>query len=165
MVRLTITVAFTMAFTIWGVMRIVNNVVFDRNCEGYLKRAADANTIELAEKNLAVAVKYLEDNEFTSGYTSILWRTPDEDIGFWYQNLKSSLDELHAIRPDATRLERTNVLMKLRETLLDEGKNIHVTAPRGISVYPGNVGYALWCLSSLPIAAVFLLWYLLENEF
>ncbi len=34
----------------------------------------------------------------TSGYTSILWQTPDEDIGFWYTNLKASQQELQNLQ-------------------------------------------------------------------
>lgn len=94
---------FTILFLLWAGVRTVNHIQFDRNIGGYLKRAADANTVELAEKNLSVAVEYLEKNGLTSGYTSILYRTPDEDVGFWFTNLKSSLDELHAVKPEAAR--------------------------------------------------------------
>lgn len=135
---------------------IVNHISFDRNCGGYLKRAADANTIELAEKNLNVAVEYLERNEMTSGYTSVVYRTPDEDVGFWYQNLKASLKELREVKPDATQLEKSNILMKLRETLLDSGeKGVHITAPDGISRFPNNTAYTVWVLLSLILAAIF----------
>ncbi|MEK7566555.1 MAG: hypothetical protein AAB527_00245 [Patescibacteria group bacterium] len=149
-------VIFTLVFFTWGGARIVNNIQFDRNADGYLKRAADANTIELAKKNLAVAVKYLEENSLTSGYTSILWRTPDEDVGFWYDNLKASLKELEGVSSDATQLEKTNILMKLRETLLDQGqKGVHVTAPSGITVFPNNTFYVMWGAISFILAAYF----------
>ena len=52
----------TVLFLLWAGVRIVNHIQFDRNIGGYLKRAADANTVELAEKNLSVAVEYLERN-------------------------------------------------------------------------------------------------------
>ncbi|MEK7480538.1 MAG: hypothetical protein AAB604_00350 [Patescibacteria group bacterium] len=136
-------ILFTFVFGAWGAMRVVKVIQFDRNCEGYLKRAADANTVELAAKNLAVAVKYLKSNKLTSGYTSFLWRTPDEDVGFWYENITSALKELLAVRPDASQLERTNVLMKLRETLLDEGRSVSVTVPAGMSIFPANASYAI----------------------
>lgn len=101
---------------LWGGLRIYNGVVFDIHCEGHLKRAADANTIEMASKELVDAIKYLEDNKMTEGYTSVLWKTPAADVGFFYQNLKSSLEELKKVTPETAQLERTNVLMKLRET-------------------------------------------------
>lgn len=42
-----------------------------QNVSGFLKRAADANTIELANQELTKALDYLEANNLTSGYTSI----------------------------------------------------------------------------------------------
>ena len=68
----------------------VKEISFDRNCTGYLKRAADANTIPMASKELGMAIKYLDDHNLTKGYTSIFYTTPDEDIEFFYNNLKAS---------------------------------------------------------------------------
>ena len=117
-------------------------IIFKQNVTGFLKRAADANTIDLAQGELDKAINYLEANHLTTGYTSILWQTPDEDIDFWYRNLVASRDELISLKTDSP-LERTNVLIKLRETLLDHGKKLKVTVPRGLSVYPNNGAYAL----------------------
>lgn len=122
-------------------MRIYQKETFKKNVSGYLKRAADANTIDLAHQELTKAIDYLEANDMTSGSTSVLWETPDEDVGFWYQNLKASQLELAELN-STSALERTNVLMKLRETLMDQGeKSSRVTSPDGISAFPDN---ALW---------------------
>jgi len=121
--------------------RIQKGIVFDQNVSGILKRAADANTIDLAKQELGKAITYLEKNNLTSGHTSILWETPDEDIGFWYQNLKASHTELENLK-SVSALERTNVLMKLRETLLDTGEKTKVTVPEGLPVYPNNKFWA-----------------------
>lgn len=137
-------------FLVWAGIRIVAGISFKQDCSGYLKRAADANTVELADKELSRAVTYIENNQLTSGYTSVIYRTPDEDLGFWYSNLKASQKELQEISPEATQLERTNVLMKLRETLLDDGeKGQSVTQPDGISVYPNNA--VLWFIGLLSL--------------
>lgn len=129
---------------VFGV-RISKGIVFKQNVSGYLKRAADANTIDLANAELTKVINYLDANNLTSGYTSVMWETPDEDIGFWYQNLKASQQELQNLNSDSA-LERTNVLMKLRETLLDTGEKTKVTIPKGLSVYPYNL---LWGILSL----------------
>ncbi len=128
------------SLTIFG-LRISKKVVFKQNVSGYLKRAADANTIELAEEELTKAITYLEAENLTSGYTSILWQTPDEDIDFWYRNLKASQQELQTLESESA-LEKTNVLIKLRETLLDTGESTKVTVPDGLSVYPNNKMWA-----------------------
>jgi hypothetical protein len=119
--------------------RVVKDIQFERNVEGYLKRAADSNTVDLAKTELGKVVKYIEENDMTKGFTSIIYTTPDEDVKFWYDNLKSSLKELETLSPTATPLERSNMLIKLRETLLDSGdKTVKVTVPTGISIYPNN---------------------------
>ena len=134
------------AFTIFTITT-VKSVSLKQNCTGYLKRAADANTIETAREELQKSIQYLEANNLTTGYTSVLWKTPDEDIEFWYKNLKASEKGLAEIDSTASTLEKTNVLMKLRETLMDSGeKNDRVTVPKGLSLYPHNGmwGVLIW---------------------
>jgi prepilin-type N-terminal cleavage/methylation domain-containing protein len=118
--------------------RAYKQVVFSIECKGHLKRAADANVVPLALQELKTAISFLEANNMTEGYTSILIKTPDEDIGFWYQNLKASADELSKVDEQATQLEKSNLLMKLRETLLDQGQTSSVTVPAGAAVFPHN---------------------------
>ena len=130
------------AISIFG-YRVYKNIVFKQNVTGYLKRAADANTIGLAKEELSRAITYLEKNQLTKGYTSVIYITPDEDIDFWYRNLKTSQSELQNLNSDSP-LEKTNVLIKLRETLLDtSSKGTKVTVPKGISVFPNNT---LWLI-------------------
>ncbi len=149
------TILILFAIVIFG-LRINKSVIFKQNISGYLKRAADANTVELAKGELAKVIDYLEENNLTSGYTSVVWKTPDRDIEFWYKNLKASYEELEKINPDSENtLERTNMLIKLRETLLDQGeKNEKVTVPDGLSVYPNNKLWAgLMVLAFLLLSA------------
>lgn len=130
-----------------GSCRIVNEIWFDRGCEGFLKQASDANTVDVAKDRLAQAIKYLDDNNLTSGYTSIVYRTPSDDVGFWYNNLKASMNELESVPEDANQLLRSNLLIKLRETLLDHGQSgDSVTSPNGISIYPNNM---VFCLATI----------------
>lgn len=150
---------------------IYQNYKFDLGCEGRLKRAADANTIEIASAELTAAIDYLEKNDMTSGYTSIVYRTPDEDIGFWYRNLKSSLEELNKERerPDASMLEKSNMLLKLRETILDHDKGKEtVTHPEGMSRYPSNAFWAfvnMLALISTAIGVIMIIIWLEENDY
>lgn len=118
-------------------------IQLNQRCLGHLKRAADANTIELALSEMNIAIDYLKEKDMTTGYTSILYKTPDEDIAFWYNNLVSSRNELLKVQ-DANHFEKTNELMKLRESLTDtqEGNTI-LTYPNGLHKYPHNL---LFCL-------------------
>jgi|SRR3989338_9631481 len=152
---LGLSVFFLCVFGVWGGARIVNGIQFEQEIGGYLKRAADANTIPLAADNLQTALSGIQKRGLTKGYTSLLWRTPDEDVGFWHINLTSAIYELNSIQKNATQLEKTNVLMKLRETLLDEGENTHVTVPKGASIYPKNKDYAWWGWGTFLLFSIF----------
>lgn len=124
------------AVTIFG-FRVSKKIDFKQNVSGYLKRASNANTIDLAEQELSRSIKYLEENKMTTGYTSVIYQTPDEDVDFWFRNLKASQHELQSLT-SSSALEKTNVLMKLRETLQD--------TPKGISAFPDN---RLWAILML----------------
>lgn len=137
---------------------VVKSIQFKQRCSGYLKQAADAGTVELAMERLGKAITYLDDHNITEGYTSILWKTEDENVGFWYQNLKACYSELEDAA-GASQLEKTNVLMKVRESLTDEGEDgTKLTLPDGISRYPHNVAYAVGnTLSAAALACGFAL--------
>jgi hypothetical protein len=136
---LTLIVSTVLGIVVCGFM-IYCSIQFDRNCSGYLKRAADANTIELAKQELRKAVDYIESENLTSGSSHFLFSTPSTDLEFWYLNLKASLEELEATPDDVDRLVASNQLLKLRETLLDQGeKGARVTKPRNIKIYPNQV--------------------------
>ena len=144
------------SFLAWGGARIINEIQFDRGIGGYLKQAADANTVELAKERLITAVEEAKRRGYTSGFTSILYTTPDEDVGFWFNNLSVSLKELNEVRPDASLLERSNVLLKLRQTLLDHTQSGEkITAPGGITIFPSNGLFLLWALLSIVLGVVF----------
>lgn len=114
------------------------------NCTGYLKRAANASTVEMAEKELGKSIQYLESNNLTEGYTSVLYKTPNDDIGFWYKNLKENHKELLKVDSTTSQLEKTNILMKLRETLLENNEHgDSLTKPNGLSRYPHNKMWAI----------------------
>lgn len=122
----------------------IQHINFKQNCSGYLKRAADANTIELAAEQLQISLKYLEDKNLTSGKTNIFYYTPNCDIGFWYTNLKESHKELVNLPKSADNLTVSNQLMKLRETILDDhGEGYAITSPPNIEYYPNQV---TWCI-------------------
>ena len=128
---------------------IVKSVQFNQNCGGYLKQAADANTVDLALNRVNKALEYIEANGLTNGYTSVLYRTEDENIGYWYDNIKACQAELEANK-DASSLEKSNVLMKVRESLTDNGeKGTELTIPPGISRYPNNLMWGILRWASL----------------
>ena len=129
---------------------IVSRIQFERNCGGYLKRAADSNTIALARQELSKAVSYLESENLTTGSTHVIYSTPACDLDFWYTNLKASLTELETTPADADRLTVSNQLLKLRETIMDNQKNgTKVTQPPNVRLYPDHIEFQMLGLGSL----------------
>lgn len=94
----------TLMFCAWSTVRIVKAVQFNMNCTQYIKRAADANTVELAKEELAKAISYAERNNLTEGVVSIFLQQPKNDIGYWYKNLTDAYNELENLSEDATSL-------------------------------------------------------------
>lgn len=132
------------------VSSIVKCVEFDSNCGDYLKLAADANTIDVAEKHLSKSIEYVEKKGLTSGYTKIFVYHPTNDLGLWYENLKTAQTQLQEMKESGyTELEQSNMLMKLRETLLNNEGGL--THPDGISLVP-NFTLMFWlnCVLWLP---------------
>ena len=147
-----------LAFSIFAIT-IKKSISLKQNCTGYLKRAADANTVKTAKEELHRAILYLEKNGLTHGYTSVLYKTPDEDVTFWYQNLKAAELELSHVDSTASSLEKTNLLMKLRETLMDAGeKKDKVTVPEGLSRFPDNAMWGTLIWSSVFILFGLFIW-------
>lgn len=118
-------------------------VVFKSNCLEYFNLAANANDSKLAEKYITLGINYLEDNDLTCGNTSICIKKPNNDIEFWYNNIKSAQAQLQQINDhdQLTDLDESNILMKLRESLLNsDGEVIH---PRYIAYYPNQIFWFL----------------------
>lgn len=146
----------TIVFSAWVIIRTVKAVQFDMNCSQYIKRAADANTVETAKEELAKAISFAEENDLTKDIVSIFFYQPKNDVEYWYKNMTESYAELEKLPEDATSIEKTNVLMKLRETLTDQKEGgVSVTIPSGISIYPNNVAYFRWGLFSGFFCCVF----------
>lgn len=119
---------------------------WDANCGEWLESAANANTIVIAKDRLDKAVTYIESNNLSSGSCYWLWWTPKTDLKIWYDNLKTTQTELELANDETlSRLEESNVLLKLRETLTDSGGKggTVVVAPDGISLHP-VYGVTMW---------------------
>ena len=135
-----------------------NDYVFGRDCAGYLKLAGDAPTIERANEFLGKAVSYLARTGKTEGSSAIIFRTPKADVGIWYGQIvaaKKNLAQLLEKGEAASQLEKDNSLMKIRETVLDQGEaGTKVTSPPNISIYPRQRLLAVLLLLWLVAAGV-----------
>ncbi len=123
----------------WAIMRVVSYSLFYNNCLIHIYRAAQSQILDVAKEELDIALRYLEKEKATSGYTSVLYRSPNEDIGLWYNNLKILWKELHNPVPG----DANSVLFKMRRILLEvEDSRECVRVPQGISIVPYNRAFA-----------------------
>ena len=126
---------------------LYNSITYDREVEGFLKQAADANTTELAEQKIAQAIDGMDarnlcnkvGDAFPTCSSAIFYDTPATDIGYWRTNIEATYKDLASMDDDDRQdhLTESNQLMKVRETLLDAGDGgDEVTSPPSISNYP-----------------------------
>ena len=163
------TIILSISLVGWASFRIANAISFEINCGAHIKRAASANTIDLARAELEKVINYAQQNNLTEGIVSIFIQNPANDVGFWYTNLTAAYDELYNVPEDASQLEKTNILIKLRESLTDRGETggTQITVPSGISIFPHNVAYFWWgffSIGGLLVGGTLFLLYFIEQE-
>ena len=152
---------------------IISQKVSDRIINLFNETDNGVFDFEEIEKNLlsspigASTAKYIEDNNLTSGYTSVLWRTEDENVEFWYKNIKACRDELKVVseNENATHLEKSNVLMKVRESLVNDSESVQVIVPQGISLYPNNLVWGILRLISYIAMLLVIGWACFGDDF
>lgn len=149
---------------VWSYSRIAASISFTYDCMEYLKLAADASVPSLAKENLDKAIDYLERKNLTSGTVSIFWHKPSNSVSFFYRNLKSAQSQLQNIlEAESTNIDsiaQTNLLMKLRDTLVDSGDSVTVTCPEGMDIYPCNLSYFWWVVISLIVLIIcIIIWF------
>lgn len=133
---------------------LLKSISFDQEVSSHLKCAADAQTVEVAQSELGTAITNIEARGLTSGYTGILYNTQEDNLAFWYHNLKTSQAELASVGSYQDPLAKSNVLMRLRNTLLDHtSEGEQVTVPSNAPYYPDVFWYQglpfLWVLMLL----------------
>jgi len=159
--------AFFLALTVvalvaMGVGGCVKAVQFQGQCEDYLKLAGDAPTVDKAVGYLRPALDYLERNDMTRGNCAFFFRNPSSDMGLWYGNIKGAYDEAQALLErqaknptSVTSVDRSNLLIKIREVVIDNGSEGHtvVTSPGNAWLYPFQwlwvIGWAVFVLLGL----------------
>ena len=168
-----ITIIGTTSLLIFILVRGISAIAYEQNISGHLKLAADANSTELAEKQLKIAIDEMErlglcNSHGDECFTSIIYRTPNEDVGFWRSNIESTFEDLSNMSKEerANNLIESNQLIKVRETLLDAGeRGDNVTDPAGISIYPNNGAYAVWGILSFIFTIIGIALWMREDSY
>lgn len=137
----------------WCTIRVVLSIRYDTHVTERLERAHSAHDLDTLYRELHRATDYLQLTDRDEGYTSIIYDTPSEDVGYWYRNLVQAQREVHDMlyfidegkeRPPNNEI---NVLIqKVRRTIAPYGD---IKTPQGISVYPHNLYYFAWAILSI----------------
>lgn len=115
---------------------IVKKIQFNIGCGGYLKSAADAPTIELAKAELDTAINYLEEKGKIQGYSHLVIKNRQADVGYWYKRLKVARQDLDKVDEEDDEAAK-ETLRVLRESLTDTGESgTVVTTPPHIAIFP-----------------------------
>lgn len=144
---------------------------FNKNCGDYLKLAADAPSIKLADKFLGKALNYIEENNLTEGNSAFIFHTPSADVGIWYNQIRGAKETtsgiINRIQKDSTsvtQLEMDNALMKIREVVMDAGeKGISITKPTKIIYYPHQWAMLIWWILSALVLGIGILIAMSDN--
>lgn len=129
-------------------------------CSDYLKLSADAPSIQKADHFLGEALKYLERKKLTKGNSAFLFRTPSNDVGIWYEQIKGAKETTEDIlKRDSlvtvAQLEKDNALMKVREVILDEGSSgTEVTLPAHLTTFPYQWLFFLWWIFTVIVLII-----------
>lgn len=163
--KFLLTIVCALAFIGWAITRVVFGVAFDTGCDDYISQAASSPDPAIAASRLDAAISYAESHNLTSGNTGIFITYPTNDIGFWYKRMVDSRAILRALPPTDTPLEISNTMMRVRETLVEGGKNGDSTvAPGDISIYPSNAAFFWWGWLSILGTILFGIWAVVTLE-
>lgn len=144
------------------IIRIVKYNSLHFNCIQHLNKAYRANTIDSAKEELALGISYLETNNKVDGNTSIFVKQPRNDIEFFYNNLKSSYEDLSNLPENLSIIEKTQVLLQLKSILAySNAYTTQVVVPSGIHLYPYNTLYFWISFTSFILMFIFWIWYLI----
>jgi hypothetical protein len=159
------------ALTCWGGVVMYKGVRFDQDIGGHLELAASANSIPLAEEQMGIAIAGIDAWNICPPpenvcFTSIFYRTPDDDVAFWRRNLQQAHDELEKLQgQELDKLTESNQLIKLRETLMRSGsEGASLDRPQGISRYPSNVAFCVWGSLSFALSCIGAFWWGLREQ-
>ena len=144
------------SFLIWAGVRIYAGIHYDTMIGDYISQAATSPSPPIAVARLDTAIGEIEREGLTSGNTAIFFTYPTNDLGFWYQRLVDSRTILQALPTTDSALEISNTMMRVHESIAGQSKDgDYVLAPAGIEIFPHNIAFFWWCITSLILTMIF----------
>lgn len=104
-----------------------------------LREAAQSQTPEDAILHLNSVIEYMEENELTYGYTSIVTPDETENLETWYKKVVSVRDQIDNMPDSISIYEKAAFVSFVMGNIVSCRQcNFYSRAPEGISVYPYN---------------------------
>lgn len=133
-----ISILFAMPLFSYSCTRFVKAQRFDNNCGYYINSGMDHNNPD----DLDTAIKYLETNGLTTGNTTIIDRSVEDDLAIFYKDLKTKAAYLRNTHDyDMAAYKEYATMLNLKPT--------PILVPLGISVFPHNTLFAAWLVIGL----------------
>ncbi len=142
----------TLAFLFWAVTRGNLYNQFNEGCYMELKRAVSTSSRHEAYGFLEKAKLFLQKKKTTSGSTSIVFPTDDDDLGKWYNNITKAQEKIIS-----------GNLLAAKKVIAERHPfkgHLVVHIPHGVSAYPNNLAFACWGVFSLLIACASLVFWI-----
>jgi hypothetical protein len=146
-----VSIILAVPFFSWSITRIVKEKHFDDNCSYHISEALSADGIhtftdnDYAIKEIDTAITYLENNNLTSGYTTITDKVSREDLSIFYNDIKKRSEYFHDLKTkNIDDIEKYKMYATMR--------NLHtreLDVPSGISIFPHNTFYCVWAYLSI----------------
>jgi hypothetical protein len=162
----SISFALTVPFFAFVITRMVKESRFDDACSYHLEQATSLSFdddrrygttyhIEVDKLNdsiqhIDIALKYAQDHNLTTGFTTISGRNPSEDLSVWYKAISDKGAYLRYLRElPPGEIEKHNEFVRQMNLQSKE-----ILSPGGISIYPYNTTYFIWLLISMALAVL-----------
>lgn len=136
-----LTLATLLTFVILNIIYAKNKKEFDNGCFNHLTLASHSGTIETSIKEIDISISYLESHGLVKGSTDIWFVNPKNDIGWFYQNLKSTKNELAKLELNGSVLEKSNALLKLKEVTEEYPEEIWLYPNQGRFIFLDLVSF------------------------
>ncbi len=132
----------------WGAIRACRYLSFYKGCESFLKNSVYTDSITLTKTELSYAISYLEEKDLTHGRVSIITQDINNDIGYFYENLKEQYMLLvEAENKNLNDREQEDVLKIYRKNICNNFGSPKI--PNGITIYPYNIAFFWWSIISI----------------
>lgn len=142
---LLVSILLSAPFFSWAITRIIKKEIFDNNFTYHINQSMSGTDPSKSYEEFVSALLYLQSHNLTSGYTTIVIRSPSEDISIFYDGIFKKFQysqKLASLPPEEIKQYQEYVVNKNLATT-------QIKEPEGISIYPYNGIYFVWMLISI----------------